>query len=140
EGTLDADLVHRELFANSYRRKQMMGRLVNVFITAASISEERANIHPLLRFRVGLADPHRTLLDALKKMSFTLVIEKAPVQQLEQRGMRVVAELFRAFLADPTQLVPSWDMDYAGLASTPRRVCDYVAGMTDNYAERVFRR
>lgn len=140
EGVLDADVVHRELFADSYRRKQMMGRLVNAFITAASITEERENIHPLLRFRVGLADPHRTLLEALKRMSFTLVIEKAPVQQLEQRGIRLIAELFRAFLANPTQLVPSWDRDYAGTATTARRVCDYVAGMTDNYAERVYRR
>lgn len=140
DGILDANLVHRELFADSYRRKQMMGRLVNVFIVAATASDDRNAVHPLLRFRVGLEEPHRGLLDALKKMSFALVIEKAPVQQLEQRGMRVVADLFKAFLANPNQLIPSWDKDYLGATSKARRVCDYVAGMTDSYAERVYRR
>lgn len=54
--------------------------------------------------------------------------------------MRVVADLFKAFLANPTQLIPSWDRDYVGATSTARRVCDYVAGMTDSYAERAYRR
>jgi dGTPase len=49
--------------------------------------------------------------------------------------------VFRALQEDPEQLVPtsSWaDGDVTG--TVDRRICDYVAGMTDSYAEKVYRR
>ena len=36
-------------------------------------------------------------------MSFDLVINKAPVRQLERRGMRIVSDVFRALQDDPEQ-------------------------------------
>lgn len=74
-------------------------------------------------------------------MSFELVIKKAPVRQLERRGMRIISDVFRALQEDPEQLVPtsSWEDGDLG-ATVDRRVCDYVAGMTDTYAERVYSR
>jgi dGTPase len=84
---------------------------------------------------------HRDLLDGLRNMSFDLVINKAPVRQLERRGMRIVSDVFRALQDDPEQLVPPGSWDDGDLSATAdRRICDYVAGMTDSYAERVYRR
>ena len=69
------------------------------------------------------------------------MIDKAPVQQLEQRGIRVVGAILTAFRGNPKQLIPSWDEAYTGVSTVDRRVCDYyVAGMTDSYAEKVYRR
>ena len=81
------------------------------------------------------------LLDGLKKMAFSLVISHAEVRQLEERGKRVVAGLLEVLAQKPGELVPahSWAQG-DGSASDIRRVCDYVAGMTDAYAERVYRR
>jgi dGTPase len=81
------------------------------------------------------------LLANLKKIAFGLVIDRAQVQQLEQRGQRLVTSLFDVMKDDPERLIPraSWaDRDHK--APMMRVVCDYVAGMTDAYAEKVYRR
>jgi dGTPase len=72
-------------------------------------------------------------------MSFTLVIRKPEVQQLERRGRRLVAALYEALHEDPKHLIPGWEHT-DGRWSDDRRICDYVAGMTDSYAEKVYRR
>jgi dGTPase len=140
-GSVTAAAVGDGLFGGSFERKQTISRLVSAFITAVEISTRGSFGHPLLQYRVALPDKHRELLDGLRDMSFQLVINKAPVRQLERRGMRIVSDVFRALQEDPEQLVPpgSWD-DGDVSATADRRICDYVAGMTDSYAERVYRR
>jgi dGTPase len=140
-GPIDAATVVSGLFGSSFTRKQAVSRLVSAFITAVTISARGPFSHPLLQYRVALPDAHRSLLDGLRDMSFKLVIKKAPVRQLERRGMRIVSDVFRALQEDPEQLVPtsSWD-DGDVTATVDRRICDYVAGMTDSYAEKVYRR
>ena len=91
-----------DLLGGSFRRKQMISDLVNLFIINVTIVENTSYEHPLLRFNATLPELHRKLLKALKSLAHALIIRKAKVQQLE------------------------------------RRVCDYVSGMTDSYAERLF--
>ena len=139
EGPLTAAVVTEELFADSWRRKGMIGRLVNLFMAASRVIEKPQFTHPLLRFRAGLQGEHEALLTAMKNMAFHLAIDKAAVQQLERRGKRIVQQLFQTLMEDPRQLVPGWG-DAVSEVSTSRRVCDHVAGMTDAYAEKVYRR
>jgi dGTPase len=137
----DAKLVCEGLLADSFRRKQMISGLVNLFITSVTISENSSYDHPLLRFNATLPAGHEKLLKALKGLAYELVIRKAKVQQLERRGQMVVAQLFDTLLSDPESLIPqaSWQ-DGCIESTTERRVCDYVAGMTDSYAERLYKR
>lgn len=140
-GRLHAVLVLQALFANSFDRKQMIGRLVNVFMTAATVEEQPQFTHPLLRYRVSLPPTHRRLLNAIRDMSHGLVITKPGVQQLERRGQRVVSKLFDALFEDPAQLIQGYSEEHAFSAPTKEReVCDYVAGMTDTFAEKIYRR
>jgi dGTPase len=139
EGTLTAEHVTQELFADSWRRKAMIGRLVNLFMAACRVIEKPQFTHPLLRFRAGLQGQHEVLLTAMKDMAFHLAIDRAAVQQLERRGKRIVQQLFQTLMEDPRQLVPGWG-DTVSEVPTSRRVCDHVAGMTDAYAEKVYRR
>jgi dGTPase len=140
-GTIDPTTVADGLFGSSFERKQTISRLVSAFITSVRIASRGRFEHPLLEQVAVLPEQHRLLLEQLRDMSFQLVIQKAPVQQLERRGMRVVAELFLALKQDPEQLVPATSWKDGDLNATiERRVCDYVAGMTDSYAERVYRR
>jgi dGTPase len=127
------------LFADSWHRKQLIGRLVNLFMASAQVIEKDEFTHPLLRFRVGLIGEHEALLTALKRMAFRLAIDKAAVQQLERRGERVVQDVFRALTKDPEHLVPNWH-DTPAEWPVLRRICDYVGGMTDSYAEKVYSR
>jgi dGTPase len=77
----------------------------------------------------------------LKKVTYDLVIQHAKIQQLERRGKRIVEGLFDEFIEDPEKLIPE-DAWRSLVQSDPvnRKVCDYIAGMTDNYAERIYRR
>ena len=45
---------------------------------------------------------------------------------------RVISELFEFWMSSPLSLPPSYQ-EKAELAPLPRVVCDYIAGMTDNY-------
>jgi len=139
DGKLTASLVTDGLFADSWTRKRLVGRLVNLFMAAAKIKEFGDFSHPLLRFRVGLEGAHAVLLDKFKNTAFHLAIDKPTVQQLEQRGKRLIIEMFQALREDPKHLIPSW-IEGEPTTSTSRRICDYVAGMTDSYAEKVYSR
>jgi dGTPase len=139
--SITADNINRGLFGGSFERKQTISSLVNLFVTNVRISSVGRFEHPLLAYRVALPDQHQALLSALKELSFELVIGQAKIQQLEQRGQRIVRDIFQAMLKDPNALIPneSWK-DAEDDACVTRRVCDYVAGMTDAYAEKVYRR
>ncbi len=137
----DAQSVCSGLLSNSFQRKQTISGLVNLFVTNVTISENPSYEHPLLRFNASLPEQHTALLKSLKGIAYELVIRKAKVQQLERRGQMVVAQIFDTLISDPEHLIPpsSWQ-DGCVESSTERRVCDYVAGMTDSYAERLYKR
>jgi dGTPase len=51
----------------------------------------------------------------------------------------VLSGLFERYVDDPTEMVP-WYRRRAEEVGTERAVCDYVAGMTDRFAEREYER
>lgn len=137
----NADLVANGLLADSFQRKQMISGLVNLFVSSVEFSENVSYAHPLLRFNATLPGLHTKLLKSLKGLAYELIIKKAEVQQLERRGQMVVKRLFETLQSDPESLIPqsSWQ-DGCIESSKERRVCDYIAGMTDSYAERLYKR
>jgi dGTPase len=81
------------------------------------------------------------LLQTLKKLAYDLVVRRAEVQQPERRGLKVVGLLFEELIQSPTDLIPALSWDSLGADdSNERRVCDYIAGMTDPYAQRIYQR
>ena len=54
------------------------------------------------------------------------------------KAKRIVSELFAAFEADPNLLPPEHARRHGDLGA--RAIADYVAGMTDRYAIREYRR
>ena len=125
-------------------RKSLIGKLVHLFITSVRIENRKGFEHPLLRMRVGCEESVRTFLKGLQRLAYELVIERAEIQQLEKRGQRVIECLFGEFISAPEKLIPrtTWEYyeKYAASDSTERRVCDYIAGMTDPYANRIYHR
>jgi dGTPase len=139
---VSVDDFRKRLFREgSAARKQLIGHLVNVFITSAEVVEEDGFDHPLLRYRVHLPVEVEKFLVGLRDVTYKLVIERAEVQHFERRGHLIVTQLFEALSSDPERLVPkeAWDwLDERD--SKARRVCDYLAGMTDRFAEKVYQR
>jgi dGTPase len=141
ENRLSAKTLIGELYAESHRRKQMISLLVNAMVTSCKVHHNAEFQHPLLSFRPSLGNAEAALLGDLQNISYDLVVRKAKLQQLERRGQRIVSELFSALAETPEQLIPSASWEGGERQATLcRRVCDYVAGMTDAYAEKVYQR
>lgn len=125
-------------------RKKLIGKLVHLLITSVRIEDIEGFEHPLLRMRVVWDEPIRRLMDGLKQLTYDLVIQRAEVQQLERRGQRVIDSLFHEFIAAPDKLIPRSTSEYYAKYmtqdSTERKVCDYIAGMTDPYASKIYHR
>ena len=131
----------KRVFDTSVERKRFIGKLVNLFVTSATVKGRDEYSHPLLKFYIAFDAPVEALLNALKDLTYRLVIRRAAVQQLERRGQRVVTALFEELSQAPTQLIPkaSWEA-FDGSDTVKRRVCDYIAGMTDHFAEKIYKR
>ncbi|MEF8793579.1 anti-phage deoxyguanosine triphosphatase [Thiohalorhabdus sp.] len=128
----------------SARRKQAIGSLVHAFLASVEVTEADAFETPLLRHRARLQPEAEALLEALKGFVGQEVIQAPVVQTLEYRGQQIVMRLFAALASDPGRLLKTgfarrwWEApsEAAGL----RVVCDYIAGMTDEYATRMYER
>ncbi|MFC7688413.1 anti-phage deoxyguanosine triphosphatase [Paeniroseomonas aquatica] len=74
--------VCRNEFANylfecgSEGRKQFIGKLVNIFISAAKIDEDPKFEHPLLKFSIQLPAEISEFLQSLKDITYKLVVKK----------------------------------------------------------------
>lgn len=133
------------LFSNSgAERKTMIGALVNAFIVSIEPFQKKEFEHALLRLQVRLSAPAAGLLKRFKDLIFERVIETAQVQTMEFRGQRLIVELFSAVASDPERFLKEsfrqgW-LRQSSEALRMRVLCDYVSGMTDEYATRMYER
>ena len=127
----------------SWERKRGTGRIVSRLIEAVHLTEtDQTFRHPLLRYKARISAAEADLLDAMQNLVRSRIMEAHQVQTLEYRGQRIVRELFSMISCDPERLLPISDRDRLdGEKASPKRVvCDYVAGMTDEYAIRFYER
>ncbi|MDO5667912.1 MAG: anti-phage deoxyguanosine triphosphatase [Alcaligenaceae bacterium] len=144
--------VETNLFSEqSYLRKRQIGRLVHSCITSIFIQEsgiENAS-EPLIKYNAYLGDAQKRLLDHISALVMDKVIRSSNVQQLEFKGQKIVIELFQTLSADPLRLLPDgYKERYKKVAEEypddqakqMRVICDFIAGMTDEYAARFYER
>lgn len=141
KSSITIDDFEKKLYGRSYDRKEFIGKLVNLFISSIDVSQRAGLSHPLMRYQASFSEETGVLLEALKGVTSKLVIKQAKVQQLEYRGERIVEKLFDALSSSPETLIPQ----KAWLSLNPkdgdqRKVCDYIAGMTDPYAQKIYQR
>jgi dGTPase len=61
------------------------------------------------------------------------------LMELSEHARRVLKALFAAYVEHPGEMSP-WYRTWSDQVGTPRAVCDYLAGMTDRFAEQEFAR
>ena len=79
----------------------------------------------------------------IKKMLTTRIYRHPDVMLVRQNAASIVADLYRAFMAEPREMRKHYWIDQiAGMAepAKARHVGDYIAGMTDTYAIAVHQR
>jgi dGTPase len=129
------------LFGDSKSRKHFISRLVHHFVTNATIVTVEEFQEPLLRFRAQLARPQAQFLGALKALVVQKVIQSPNVQQLEFKGQKLVVSVFEAVRSDPQALLAKDAYeDFSQSDGDIRVICDYVAGMTDDFLLKTYDR
>lgn len=154
EGLGDANEFKRQLFGRSGSspidgppypdRKRAVGTLVHAFITSTDVKRLHSFEEPLLDAQVYLSPPARVFLDRLQWLVRVSIIDRQTVQTAEYRARFIVASLFEALCSDPQRLLnEELGQRHSVAADQPSRtrvIADYVAGMTDSYAERMYNR
>lgn len=131
----------KHLFGNKTRlRKMAIGNLVGFFICTAEIDYMCEFKNPIFSTQVKFGKDSKEVLDKLEKVVREKVIDSRTVQQLEFKGKKIITELFEAFICDPENLLPQKQAKLHRRKKTEdekmRVICDYIAGMTDDYAIR----
>lgn len=135
------DLQNKLFSELPYARKNAIGALVNYFITAIEIYKQNIFAEDLLDYQAVLPKNCEYALSLFKQFVFSHVIRKPDIQQLEYKGQQIVMSLFDAFSSEPERLLPfntkkRWQN--SNEQEKPRVIADYISGMTDEYANRVY--
>jgi dGTPase len=98
----------------------------------ASVEEVRRHPRRLIGFSPQIADQNRLLRQYLTR---NLYFSPALIPEKEQ-GAQVIESLFQFYLAHPDKLPPAY-AEQARQGTAHRVICDYIAGMTDHYVQRL---
>ncbi len=137
-----------KLFSDQHhQQKDAIGGLVNYLITAIELkaveSDGSTFAEPLLKYNARLPKTKEQVLAVFKDFVFQFVIRQPAIQRIEYRGQQIVMELFEALASDPMRLLPSntakrWLLAGEQGENQHRVIADYVAGMTDGYATKLY--
>ena len=97
------------------------------------ISEVRA-APPLIAFGTAIERQQQELKRFLRQNLY----QHHQVARMTNKARRIVSDLFHAFFSEPRLMPPQYHA--LATADTARTVADYIAGMTDRYAIREYRR
>ncbi len=135
------DLADRRLIHETVRRMintlalDLIGQSRENIATAApeSIDDVR-EAPPLIAFSPSIREEQQEL----KRFLRTQLYRHFQVMRMSSKARRIIRELFRAFLDDARLLPPQYQEKTQ--QDKPRAIADYIAGMTDRYAIREYRR
>ncbi len=123
--------------------RRMINALVSDLITHSQAAimtagvqslEEVRSMPPLIGFSTEIVKQNLELKQFLRKNLY----RHYRVTRMTTKAARIVSELFQAFLTTPA-LLPTEHQPKAD-SDIPRVIADYIAGMTDRYAMREYRR
>ncbi|MBA4208708.1 MAG: deoxyguanosinetriphosphate triphosphohydrolase [Parvibaculum sp.] len=102
----------------------------------AARPETAADIRAMDRSLVGFTAEMNEHNAALKAFLFKRMYRHYRVNRSMSKAQRIVQDLFGLLHRSPDQLPPEWQRgcDGSGGLKTARRVCDFIAGMTDKFA------
>ena len=107
-------------------------------ICAAGVeSPEAARAHSRMLIRHG-AELHKQVGE-LQSFLWDRVYRHELLQEFSRYARRLLGGLFEAYLARPEEMA-LWYQEWSEEVGCERAVCDYLAGMTDRFAEREFER
>jgi dGTPase len=128
--------------------RRMINALVVDLIHASQTRIDEAGLQSLDGVRnapalITFSDGMRSEASVLKRFLRENLYHHYQVNRMTSKARRIVEELFAAFMHEPRLLPPDYQIIAAAKDKTQkqaRKVADYIAGMTDRYAMREYRR
>lgn len=125
-----------------YERKDIIGALVNYFVTHVRWKILPNFSEPLLRYNAELPEDVRAVLNCLKQFVYEEVICDVKTQRVEYKGQRILIELFEILQSNPLRLLPKniaerWKLSEP--SEQLRVISDYLASMSDRQAFKLYK-
>ena len=139
------------------RIDSFVGHRIGLYVRAAKVEEtknflsEQSNRY---RFRLVIDEATQAESEIFKRLAFEVVFLSTQLKQLEHKGSMMLRRLWELFhlryvdqqpvdgqffqLLPPEQVEEIENVETAG--ERARLVCDFLAGMTDGYAVRMYQR
>jgi dGTPase len=143
--------VHKQFPGISGRRaiNEIVRRMINALVVdliensrkniqeagVASIADVR-NAQPLIAFSSAM----KLEAQELKRFLRTNLYQHYQVNRMTSKARRIVTDLFGIFMSEPQLLPNDYQLQNEDMLHQARKVADYIAGMTDRYAMREYRR
>ena len=129
---------------SGHSRKQAVGALVHGLVSSVELEQNEKFEEPLLQWNAVLPEEPDNFLKSLQETVWRNVIQLNTVQAATYKGRKIVLSIFEALSSDPEMLLPrSFQSLWKSAKSEQeqkRIICDYIAGMTDQYANRFYQR
>lgn len=127
---------------NAHIRKNMIGKIVHLFISNACVQDCGRGHSPLIRYQCLLHEDFLECLKALVEVTYDEVVCNPRMTAFEMKNERILSALFDAYIQNPRQLIEErhFRRYFESGASMERVVCDHISGMTDEYATKCYER
>jgi len=123
---------------------QTITRLIHLFVTdlqsetkrridsqrIKSLDDLEGTSEPIVAF----SDPTKKLTKELKNYLFENLYRHHHVERMADKSTRILNALFKTYLNNPKVLPPSLEKSIRTEGNEERKICDYIAGMTDRFA------
>ena len=136
----NAEFYTEKLFSGESKpRKHAISLLIGHFVPCIEVVEQQIFESPCLDLQARLPEHIEHTLQVLKDFVFKHVIRSSSVQVLEYKGQMMILKLFQVLSENPERLLPESTLRQYKNSDNPKRViCDYISGMTDNYATKLY--
>lgn len=141
------EFAKQRLFSNENKdSKIIFSKFINFFISAIKIEQNEGFESPLLKYKAIFKDTkYDEILEIIKDdIVYSQVIKRTENTQLEYKGTKVISNLYDVLLEAPKELLPKGTLKKFNSLNDEfhqkRVLSDYISGMTDNYALKVYRR
>ena len=98
--------------------------------------EDIRNAPPVIAFSDEMGEKSRLL----KQFLFANLYRHYQVNRMSSKARRIVQRLFSIFMTEPRLLAPEHRASSDDKFDQARKIADYIAGMTDRYAMRQYRK
>lgn len=120
--------------------KDAIADIITTLISNVMLKENGCFISYRIKYRATLPKELQSLIKELTQFVKKNVIDDQKVQTIEWKGGFLVKQLFKAFYNE-SKLLPQKERDLIDTEYNKARViCDYISGMTDSYAIKMYSR